>query len=95
MLPLIDYYGTKSGVKFTGICLQQPKTLYAHGATVNIYIVYELSASSSHNNDPTLKKCLFGAVTQIMINKGILVMELDLIEDQAFHFLVVDLVKMH
>ena len=30
---------------------------------VNIYIVYELGASSSHNNDPTLKNCLFGAVT--------------------------------
>ena len=29
----------------------------------NIYIVYELSASSSHNNDLTLKNCLFGAVT--------------------------------
>ena len=27
------------------------------------YIVYELGASSSHNNDPTLKNCLFGAVT--------------------------------
>ena len=28
-----------------------------------VYIVYELGASSSHNNDPTLKNCLFGAVT--------------------------------
>ena len=24
--------------------------------------MYELGASSSHNNDPTLKNCLFGAV---------------------------------
>ena len=30
---------------------------------VNIYIVYELSASTSHIDDPTLKNCLFGAVT--------------------------------
>ena len=30
---------------------------------VNIYIVYELGASNSHNNDPTLKNCLSGAVT--------------------------------
>ena len=30
---------------------------------VNIYIVYELGASSSNINDPTLKNCLFGAVT--------------------------------
>ena len=29
---------------------------------VNIYIVYELGASSSYNNDPTLNNCLFGAV---------------------------------
>ena len=30
---------------------------------VNIYIVYELGASSSNDNDSTLKNCLFGAVT--------------------------------
>ena len=30
---------------------------------VNIYIVYELGASSSHIDDPTLKNCLSGAVT--------------------------------
>ena len=30
---------------------------------VSIYIVYELGASNSHNNDPTLKNCLFGTVT--------------------------------
>ena len=30
---------------------------------VSIYIAYELGASSSHNNDPTLKNLLFGAVT--------------------------------
>ena len=30
---------------------------------VNIYVVYELAASSSHNNDPALKNYLFGAVT--------------------------------
>ena len=27
---------------------------------VNIYIGYELGASSSHIDDPTLKNCLFG-----------------------------------
>ena len=30
---------------------------------VNIYIVYELAASCSHTSDPTIKNCLFGAVT--------------------------------
>ena len=61
--PTLSYYGTKIRVKFTGGCLKQPKISYTHGKVVNIYIVYELGASSSHNNDPTLKNCLFGAVT--------------------------------
>ena len=30
---------------------------------VNIYIVNELGASSSHFDDPTIKNCLFGADT--------------------------------
>ena len=99
LTPLIDYYGSKTRVKFTGSCLKQPKISYTHGTIVNIYIVYELGNSSSHNNDPTLKNCLFDAVTltknAVLISMDILVMELDLIEDQAFHFLVVDLVKMY
>ena len=44
-------------------CLKQPNISYTHEKVVNTYIVYEWSASSSHNNDPTLKNCLFGAVT--------------------------------
>ena len=63
LTPLIDYYGAETRVKFTGSCLKQPKMSNAHGAIVNIYIGYELGASTSYNNDPTLKKCLFGAVT--------------------------------
>ena len=63
LTPAISYYGTKTRVKFTGSCLKQPKISYTHSAIVNIYIVYELRASSSHNNDPTLENCLFGAVT--------------------------------
>ena len=51
------------------------------------HIVFELGASGSNNSNPTLKNCLFGAITltktQILKNIGILVMELDLIEDQA------------
>ena len=61
LTPALKYYGTKARVKFTGICLKQSKISYAHGKVVNIYIVYELGASSV--NDPTLKNCLFGAVT--------------------------------
>ena len=57
------YYGTKTRVKFVWSCLKQPKNSYTHGKVVNIYIVYKLGASSSHNNDPTLKNCLIGAAT--------------------------------
>ena len=95
LTPALNYYGTKTRVKFTGSCLKQPKISYTHGKVVNIYIVYELGASSSHNNDPTLKNSLFGAVTSTKNSMGILVMELDLIEGQVFHFQVLDLVKMY
>ena len=37
--------------------------MFTHKKVVNIYIVYELKASSSHFSDLTLKNCLFGAVT--------------------------------
>ena len=60
---LIDYGGYKIRVKFNGGCLKQPKISYTHGTNVNIYIVYELGASGSNDSDPTLKNCLFGAVT--------------------------------
>ena len=63
LTPALSYYGTKTRVKFTGSCLKQSKISYTHGKIVNIYIVYELGASSSHVNDPTLRNCLFGAVT--------------------------------
>ena len=63
LTPALSYYGTKTRVKFTGSCLKQPKISYTHGTIVNIYIVYELGASSPHRVDPTLKNCLFGAVT--------------------------------
>ena len=63
LTPLIDYLDNKIRMKFTGSCLKQPKLQYAHGAIVNIYIVYELGVSGSNDNDPTLKNCSFGAVT--------------------------------
>ena len=61
--PTLSYYGTKIRVKFTGDCLKQPKISYTHRKVGNIYIVYELGASSSNVSDPTLENCLFGAVT--------------------------------
>ena len=57
------YYPSKIRSKFTESCLKQDKVIFNHGKTVNIYIVYELGASSSSDSDPTLRNCLFGAVT--------------------------------
>ena len=64
LTPLTDYYGSKVSVKFNKGCLKQPnKITYDYGSRVNIYIFYEFGASGSNNSDPTLKNCLFGAVT--------------------------------
>ena len=62
--PSINYVGNKIRLKFTESSLKQSNKLtYAHNTIVNIYIVYELGASTSNDNDPTLKNCLFGAVS--------------------------------
>ena len=63
LTPLIDYYGYNIRVRFNGSILRQPKVSYTHEKIVNIYMVYELTGSSSHSDGPTLKNCLFGAVT--------------------------------
>ena len=62
LTPLIDYYGIKVSAKFNRSCLKQPNKLI-NIYNVNIYNVYEIGASGSNNSDPTLKKCLLGAVT--------------------------------
>ena len=62
--PSINYVGKKIKLKFNGGCLKQSNKLTcSHKTIVNIYAVYELGASTSNDNDPTLKNCLFGAVT--------------------------------
>ena len=98
LAPSLDYYGNKIRVKFAKSCLKQSnKTLYTHKKIVNIYIVYELGASSSRNSDPTIKICLFGAVTltkNVDIDKyrysghGI-----GFDRRSSFHYRVADLVK--
>ena len=60
---------------------------------VNIYIVYEISKSINIGGYQILENCLFGAVTLTKnadISAGILVMELDLIRIEAFHFVALD-----
>ena len=99
LTPVLNYYGTKTRVKFNGSCLQQPKLSYTHGTIANIYIVYELSASSSHSNDPTLENCLFGAVTLTKnvddIDKyGYSGYGIGFGRKSSFSFHVVDLVRM-
>ena len=59
----LSYYDTKIRAQFTRSCLRQPNFTFTHKKLVNIYIAYELRASSFHTSDPKLKNCLFGAVT--------------------------------
>ena len=97
--PRLSYSGTKIRVQFTGSCLKQPKLTFAHQNVVNIYLVYELGASSSHISDPTIKNCLFGAVTLTKnadIEKyGYSGYGIGFDRSQAFHFQVEDLLKMY
>ena len=58
----LSYSGTRTRVEFNGSCLKQNKVTFNHKRVVNIYIVYEITASSSNNADPTLRNTLFGAV---------------------------------
>ena len=53
LTPELNYYGTKTRVKFTRSCLKQSSHILTHKNIVNISIVYELAASSSNVNDPT------------------------------------------
>ena len=98
LTPELNYYGTKTKIKFTGSSLKQPSHTITYKKLVSIYVVYELAASSSHIRDPTLKFVYLVRLLQLEMqtlkNTNILVMVLDLIEDQVFHFLVVGLVKM-
>ena len=59
----LNYNDTKIKVQFNGSCLKEPKFTFTHRKVVNIYIVYELGPSSSHDSDPTTNFFLFGAVT--------------------------------
>ena len=58
--PPFGYNGTKIR-KFNGSCLKLDKVTYNHRPVVNIYIVYVLNLTLN-SFDPTLEKCLFGAV---------------------------------
>ena len=59
---LINYYGDKVRLKFTGSILQQKIVTYNHKKVVNLYVVYEITNSHGTDNYPTLTNALFGAV---------------------------------
>ena len=60
LTPALDYYDTsKIRVKFMGSCLKQDKSTITHKNIINIYIVYELGASTSNIGDPTIKNWFF------------------------------------
>ena len=40
LTPELNYYGTKTKIKFTGSCLKQSSHILTHKKVVNIYIVY-------------------------------------------------------
>ena len=59
LTPTINYYyASKVTVKFTGSCLKQSVISYTPRKIMNICIVYELGASTSNNNEPTLKNLI-------------------------------------
>ena len=55
LTPELNYHGSKVKIKFTASCLKQSDHIFTHKKVVNIYIVYELEASSSHDSDSTIK----------------------------------------
>ena len=59
----MDYLGDKIRVKLNGSCLKQDNITYAHKTIVNIYIIYEITKNFNISSYPTLKHCLFGAVS--------------------------------
>ena len=90
--PNLDYYVTKTRVEFNGSCLKQDKITYVCRKILKIYFVCKLTSSSSNNNDGRVISSLFVAVRLtkklILISTDILVMELDLIDKEVFHFQV-------
>ena len=81
-------------VKFDGGCLKQDSGSLFHGGIENVYIVYEISKNINISDYPTLENCLFWAVKLTknadIDNMDILVIELELIDKEIFHFLALD-----
>ena len=59
---LINYYGGKVRLKFSGSVLQQKTVTYSHKKVVNLYVAYEKTNFHGVDSYPTLENALFGAV---------------------------------
>ena len=62
LVPTLKNTGKRMYVKSNGSCLKQDKITLNHGKIVNIYTVYASKSTLNHDEDITLKNCLFGAV---------------------------------
>ena len=91
--PKLNHYGTKTRVEFNGRCLKQDKVTFNHEKVVT-YLHCLWGKSINMSDYPTLENCLFGVVflikMLISLSTNILDMELDLIDMEVFHLLVLD-----
>ena len=60
LYPSVNYVNEKLRLKFEGSCLAQTKVTYTHKNIVNVYIVYEIGATTRNSYDPKLINGLFG-----------------------------------
>ena len=75
--------------------MKQDKVTINHGKIVNIYTVYEISNNYPVTSYSTMESCLFGALSLtknmlISLGTNILDIELDFIDMEVFHLLVLD-----
>ena len=93
--PLVDCLGDKIRLQFNGGCLKQGKLGYTHGKEQTFTLILNwllLALTTTILQYETL--CLVQLKTKILISTDILVMELDLIEEEVFHFQVMNLASM-
>ena len=61
--PLINYYGDKVRLRYTGSILKQKTVIHSHKKVVNLYVVYEITNFHGTNNYSTLTNALFVALS--------------------------------
>ena len=94
----LDYYGTKTRVEFSGSCLKRDTFTFIHGKEVNITHClwdkfYTLLIIIRHQKIVYLQQLIWLKML-ILVRTNILDMELDLIDMEVFHLLVLDYAEM-